>query len=75
MVAPIFESGMVWAPDKKFAEEVVEECAAFPNGDYDDYCDSMSMALIRYRKGGFIKLDSDPEDEEPMYRIQARQFY
>jgi len=75
MVAPIFESGMVWAPDKKFSEDVIEECVAFPNGDNDDYCDSMSMALIRYRKGGFIKLDSDPEDEEPMYRIQARQFY
>ena len=74
MVAPIFESGMVWAPDKKFAEEVVEECAAFPNGDYDDYCDSMSMALIRYRKGGFIKLDSDDEDEESI-RVQPRQYY
>jgi len=75
MVAPIFESGMVWAPDKKFSEDVIEECVAFPNGDNDDYCDSMSMALIRYRKGGFIKLDSDPEDEEPMYRVQTRQFY
>ena len=75
MVAPIFESGMVWAPDKKFSEDVIEECVAFPNGDNDDYCDSMSMALIRYRKGGFLKLDSDPEDEEPSYRTQARQFY
>ena len=75
MVAPIFESGMVWAPDKKFSEDVIEECVAFPNGDNDDYCDSMSMALIRYRKGGFLKLDSDPEDEEPSYLTQARQFY
>tara|TARA_R100001369_G_scaffold40124_1_gene66203 strand:+ start:976 stop:2436 length:1461 start_codon:yes stop_codon:yes gene_type:complete len=75
MVAPIFESGMVWAPDKKFSEDVIEECVAFPNGDNDDYCDSMSMALIRYRKGGFIKLDSDPEDEESIFRTQTRQFY
>jgi predicted phage terminase large subunit-like protein len=75
MVAPIFESGMVWAPDKKFSEDVIEECVAFPNGDNDDYCDSMSMALIRYRKGGFIKLDSDPEDDEPSYRTHTRQFY
>jgi len=75
MVAPIFESGMVWAPDKKFSEDVIEECVAFPNGDNDDYCDSMSMALIRYRKGGFIKLDSDPEDEESNYQTHARQFY
>ena len=75
MVAPIFESGMVWAPDKKFSEDVIEECVAFPNGDNDDYCDSMSMALIRYRKGGFIKLDSDPEDEDSSYQTHARQFY
>ena len=74
MVAPIFESGMVWAPDKKFSEDVIEECVAFPNGDNDDYCDSMSMALIRYRKGGFIRLDSDLEDEESI-RVQARQYY
>jgi len=75
MVAPIFESGKVWAPEKKFSEEVIEECAAFPNGDYDDYCDSMSMALIRYRKGGFLRLDSDEKDEEPVYKTQPRQFY
>ena len=49
--------------------------AAFPNGDHDDYCDSMSMALIRYRKGGFLRLDSDDEDEEPVYQPQVRQYY
>jgi predicted phage terminase large subunit-like protein len=75
MVAPIFESGKVWAPEKKFSEEVIDECAAFPNGDYDDYCDSMSMALIRYRKGGFLRLDSDEKDEEPTQKTQPRQFY
>jgi predicted phage terminase large subunit-like protein len=75
MVAPIFESGRVWAPEKRFSEEVIDECAAFPNGDYDDYCDSMSMALIRYRKGGFLRLDSDEEDEEPSYSPLSRVYY
>tara|TARA_R110000765_G_scaffold176102_1_gene281084 strand:+ start:184 stop:1620 length:1437 start_codon:yes stop_codon:yes gene_type:complete len=75
MVAPMFESGKVWAPEKKFSEEVIDECAAFPNGDNDDYCDSMSMALIRYRKGGFLRLDSDEEDDNPTYRPQLRQYY
>ena len=76
MVAPIFESGNVWAPEKKFSEDVIDECAAFPNGDHDDYCDSMSMALIRYRKGGFVRLDSDEEDEEPAAFLHAsRQYY
>tara|TARA_R100001510_G_scaffold52810_1_gene53857 strand:- start:1854 stop:3320 length:1467 start_codon:yes stop_codon:yes gene_type:complete len=75
LVAPIFESGKVWAPDKKFAEEVVEECAAFPHGEHDDYCDSMSMALIRFRKGGFLILDSDDEDPTPDYKVTPRIFY
>ena len=75
MVAPIFESGKVWAPEKKFAEEVIDECAAFPHGDHDDYCDSMSMALIRYRKGGFLRLDSDEEDDVPVHRPQPREYY
>ena len=75
MVAPIFESGMVWAPDRRFAEEVIDECAAFPYGDNDDYCDSMSMALIRYRKGGFVRLDSDEEDDEVSTVRFSRQYY
>jgi hypothetical protein len=54
---------------------VIEECAAFPNGDHDDYCDSMSMALIRYRKGGFLRLDSDEEDVEPSYNPRPRVYY
>ena len=48
-VAPIFESGMVWAPDESFAEEVIEEMASFPFGDNDDYCDSATMALMPFR--------------------------
>ena len=75
MVAPIFESGKVWAPEKKFAEDLIEECAAFPHGEHDDYCDSMSMALIRFRKGGFLRLDSDEEDDIPDYRVTPRVFY
>ena len=72
-VAPIFEAGMVWAPEKKFADEVIEECAAFPNGDYDDFVDSMTMALIRFRQGGFISLNG--EEEEEMYVPRNREYY
>jgi len=57
--APLFESGMIWAPDQKFAEEVIEECAAFPHGDHDDLVDSTTQAIMRFRQGGFLK---HPED-------------
>ena len=60
-VAPLFESGQIWAPDDKFAEEVIEECAAFPYGDNDDLVDSMTQAVMRFRQGGFI---GHPEDEK-----------
>ena len=61
--APIFESGQIWAPDMKFAEEVVEECASFPYGDHDDLVDSTTQAVMRFRQGGFINLPDDEKEE------------
>ena len=62
-VAPVFESGAVWAPDKRWAEEMIEECAMFPHAEHDDLVDSMSQALLRFRKGNFVALHDDYEDE------------
>lgn len=74
-VAPIFESGMVWAPDTVFAEEVVEEMASFPFGDHDDYCDSATMALMRFRQGGFLALDGDYAEEITPMRRDRKVYY
>jgi predicted phage terminase large subunit-like protein len=64
-VSPLFESGRIWAPkDMDFAQEVIEECAAFPYGDYDDLVDSMTQAVMRFRQGGLINHPEDYEDEE-----------
>jgi predicted phage terminase large subunit-like protein len=71
--APVFESGMVWRPDTRFADEVVEECAAFPNGEHDDLADSMTQAILRFRQGGFIMTPSDYEDDE--YYREKREYY
>jgi predicted phage terminase large subunit-like protein len=63
-VAPILESGMVWYPENEdFAQDLVEECASFPNGAHDDQVDVMVMALMRFRQGNFVKLDDDDEEE------------
>ena len=73
-VSPLFESGMIWAPDKKWADELIEECAAFPNGEYDDLVDSTTQALMRYRQGNFVQLPSDDwDDSQPNY--QPAQYY
>jgi len=75
MVSPIFESGKVWYPEgEKFAEDVIEEVASFPNGDHDDYCDSMTMAVMRFRQGGFIDLKGE-EIPENWYPRRAREYY
>jgi predicted phage terminase large subunit-like protein len=62
-VADLFASGHVWVPNTNWAEELVEEVASFPSGEHDDLVDSMTQALLRYRRGGFIRLESDYEDE------------
>lgn len=73
-VADMFQSGMVWAPDTPWAEEVVEECAAFPVGEHDDYVDSMSQALWRFREGRLISLMADEEEEKPHRRRRAKYY-
>ena len=73
--APVFESGMVYRPDMNFAEEVVEECAAFPNGEHDDLADSMTQAILRFRQGGFIVTPTDYEDDEFREFRRKREFY
>ena len=75
MVAPLFEAGIVWAPmHEKFADEVVEEVVSFPNGDHDDFCDSMTLALMRFRQGGFLSLRGE-EEEDSLYAPRKREYY
>ncbi len=61
-IADLFTSGKVWAPDTRWAREVIEEVAAFPVGEHDDFVDTTSQALLRFRQGGFITLDTDEPD-------------
>jgi predicted phage terminase large subunit-like protein len=63
-IADLFASGVVWRPETRWADEVAEEMAAFPNSDHDDLTDSASQALMRFRQGGFIRIDSDEAEEE-----------
>ncbi len=62
-VADLFQSGKVWAPDTRWARELIENMAAFPNAEHDDLSDSAVQALIRFRQGGFLRLQTDEQDE------------
>ena len=74
-ISDLFASGKVWAPDTRWAREVIEEVAAFPVGEHDDFVDTTSQALLRFRQGGFISLDSDMADESPMWRSRKAAYY
>jgi predicted phage terminase large subunit-like protein len=72
-VSDLFASGKVWCPDKRWAQELVEEMAAFPYGEHDDLTDSTTQALLRFRQGGFIRLDSD--EPEPVRWFNRKKGY
>ena len=74
-VADLFSSGKIWAPDTRWAREVIEEVASFPVGEHDDFVDTTSQALLRYRQGGFISLDSDERDEPSIFRRRQAAYY
>jgi predicted phage terminase large subunit-like protein len=74
-VADLFSSGKVWAPDTRWAREVIEEMAAFPVGEHDDYVDTTTQALLRFRQGGFISLDTDERDEPELFRRKTHAYY
>ena len=74
-IADLFASGVVWCPEKRWADEVMEEMASFPNGDHDDLVDSSSQALMRFRQGGFITVDSDEVDEPRPFRSHRHAAY
>ena len=74
-VSDLFASGKVWAPGNHWAEEVIDEVASFPAGEHDDYVDSVSLALMRFRKGGFIRTTLDEEDEPRQFRRRKVEGY
>lgn len=69
-VADLFASGRIWAPATRWAEEVMDEVAAFPAGEHDDYVDALTLALMRFRSGGFVRTDLDELD--PVKQFKSR---
>jgi len=74
-VSDLFSSGIVWAPDKRWAKDVIEECNDFPSGANDDLVDSTTQALLRFRNGGFLRLPTDEPDDEVFFRRKQAAYY
>ena len=75
-VSDIIASGKVWVPQTRWAEELVDEVAAFPSGEHDDLVDATTLALMRFRQGGFLRLPSDEPEEVQWFKSHRRErFY
>jgi predicted phage terminase large subunit-like protein len=74
-VSDLFRSGIVWAPDRRWAKEVIEECNDFPSGANDDLVDATTMALMRYRQGGFVRLPNDEPEDITGFRSNKNKLY
>ena len=74
-VSDLFASGRVWAPSTRWAEEVIEEVASFPGSEHDDYVDTVSMALHRFRRGGYITTNLDEPEEIQYFKSRRNQGY
>jgi predicted phage terminase large subunit-like protein len=75
-VADIVASGLCWVPQTRWAEDLVEEIAAFPYGSNDDQVDTTIMTLMRFRQGGFIRLPTDESDEIQYFKgYRGRRYY
>lgn len=56
---PLFASGLVYAPEKQWAQDVIDEVSAFPRGRFKDSCDTVSQALIHLRQIGIALKPSE----------------
>lgn len=74
-VSDIIASGKVWVPQTRWAEELMDEVAAFPSGEHDDLVDATTLALMRFRQGGFLRLPSDEKEELRQFKSGRRAAY
>lgn len=65
---PAFEAGCVWYVPREWAQAVIRECAQFPNGEHDDWHDTVTQAIGWVRRMFHLRLPDEPQaqdDDEP----------
>ncbi len=50
----LFSEGMIYAPDRAWADMVIKQCEVFPKGKHDDLVDTVSQALRHLRETGLL---------------------
>lgn len=67
--ALILERGCVWYVKRKWADEVIEQCAEFPTGEHDDLTDSVTMALLWLRKHWSADFTDEDDNDDLMRHV------
>ena len=62
-VQHLFAEGMIYAPNKDWAQMVINQVAVFPKGKHDDLVDTVSMALRHLREIGMLQRTVERIDE------------
>jgi predicted phage terminase large subunit-like protein len=67
-IVPLFTDALVWAPDTRWSEAVIKNCALFPKAEHDDLHDTVTQFLNWARTSGIlVRVDeAEAEEEEAM---------
>lgn len=60
---PMFADGMVFAPEKAWAETIITEVSQFPKSKWKDYTDTLSQSLIWLRANGLLSLGTEADSD------------
>ena len=80
-VQHLFAEGLIYAPDRAWADQVITQTSTFPKGKHDDLVDTVSMALRHLRELGMLvrgaewtadlenKMDFSGSPPTPLYNV------
>jgi predicted phage terminase large subunit-like protein len=54
-VQHIWSGGLVYAPDREWADKMIDQCSVFPRGKHDDLVDTATQAIRHLRDIGLIQ--------------------
>jgi len=70
-----FEQGCVWYIDRDWVQPVIRECAQFPNGEYDDWVDTVTQAIIWMRRTYHLEFRDEEDDTPPQPKAEKKAIY
>jgi hypothetical protein len=61
--------------DRDWVQPVIRECAQFPNGEYDDFVDTVTQAIIWFRRTYHLEFRDEEDDTPPQPKAEKKAIY